>query len=804
MKFTWGWLKDHLDTKCSSEEICELLPMLGLEVEEFQNPLKKLLPFIAVEIKSFKKHPNADKLKICEVFTGKNLLQIICGASNVRVGLRTVLAPVNTWIPGKNLIIKKGNIRGEISEGMLCSPSELGISDEHEGIIELSNEVKIGESFKDIANKQKYSRLDPVIEISITPNRGDCLGVRGIARDIASAGYGSLKELDFSPEKGDFTSPIVWKIDDEVSDLVPIISGTYFKNLKNGSSPQWMIDRLNAIGQRPISAIVDITNYVMIDLGRPLHAFDAKKISGDTLFIRKGKKGEKILALNEKLYECDEDMIVIGDEKGPDDIAGIMGGERTGITEKTTEMFLEIAIFSPSSVASTGRKLNIISDARYRFERGLDQSSPKQTAGYIARLIKSVCGGNCSELVIIGNGFKKNKEILFSPNFTLKLTGLNCDEEKQYEILKNLGFVIDKITNDEWKVTVPSWRNDIDGKADLVEEIIRIYGYDKLEIKSLEKPNVIAKSSFNKFQKGSLFLKRFLSNEGFFEVINFSFINSKIAMNFGGRIQEMQLVNPISSELDCMRPSIIPNLLDVISKNIKRGEKDIRVFEVGPVFFNSDENGQKTSCAALRYGKKIPQNWQDNGTDTTVFDVKLDLLNCLNVIGLQTDRLNVSANVESWFHPGRAGKLELGKFDLGTFGEIHPQLLESFNINERVFCFEFFLENLPLIKDKVSQKKYINLSYYQAVERDFAFIVNKDLEVQNLLNAVRKAAKDYISDINVFDVYRGKNIESDKKSVAITLRLQPKEATFSEQQLNDISNQIILNVEKNCKGKLRS
>ena len=803
MKFTWSWICDHLETKFTISEICKILPMIGLEVEELYNPIEELSSFIVVEITKTFNHPNADRLKLCHVNTGSEVIQVVCGASNARVGLKTVLAPVNTWIPEKKIFIKEGKIRGEKSEGMLCSPLELGVSDDENGIIELSEISKIGENFDKVASRLNFPKLDPVIEIAITPNRGDCLGVRGIARDIAAAGFGKLKDLDFSPEEGSFKSPIRWVIHDEVTELVPSISGRYFKNLKNTESPKWIKERLIAIGQRPISAIVDITNYIMIDLGRPLHAFDADKIDGSELFIRNAKCGEKILALNEKTYDCDEKMIVIGDKEGPDDIAGIMGGERTSITSNTKNMFLEIAIFSPNSVASTGRKLNINSDARYRFERGLDFESPEITSGYIARFFKTICGGEFSQSILIKNTKKNEETINFSPDFTKQLTGVDCNINKQYEILTKLGFKIDKKEQKEWKVKIPSWRNDIEGKSDLVEEIIRIYGYDKLETKSLENSNKISIPSYSQKQKKPLFLRRFLSNSGFYEVVTFSFINDEFAKYFGGGSTNMQIYNPISSELNCMRPSLIPNLLEVTLKNKKRGEKNIKIFEVGPVFLDTSPDGQRISCAALRIGKKEDKNWQDEGKDNNVYDIKSDLFSCLEVLGLQTNNLQISSDFDNWYHPGRAGKIILGKFNLGTFGEIHPKVLEYFNINERVFCFEFLLEDLPPHKNKGVTKKYINLSPFQPVQRDFSFVVPKDLEAQKLIHSISKSVKDIIN-IDIFDIYQGQEINYDKKSIAISVTLQPKNTTFSEQELNNISKQIIANAEKYCEAKLRN
>ena len=803
MKFTFSWLCDHLDTNKSLNEICDVLPMLGLEVEDLYNPLDALAPFRIVEIVEANQHPDADRLRVCRVSTGEGELQIVCGAENARAGLRTVLAPVGTHVPGPNTVIKQGKIRGQISEGMLCSLSELGIGEDHEGIIELPFDAPVGTGFTGFAQTEYAGLVDPVIEIAITPNRGDCLGVRGIARDLAAAGCGTLKDIDFSAEDGEFTSSLTWHIDEEVSSLVPLISGRLFEGVSNGSSPAWMAQRLTAVGQRPISALVDITNYVMIDLGRPLHAYDADKVSGEKLTVRFARVGEQVLALNEKTYHCGSDMLVISDADGPDDLAGIMGGERTGVSDTTTRMFLEIAIFNATNVATTGRKLNIHSDARYRFERGLDATSPVQMAGYIARLVQSVCGGRFSQLIVNGTDDVQPKMVTFPPARTKALTGIDCPDDRQEKILTDLGFSIDKRQPESWQVAVPSWRNDIDGPADLVEEVIRIHGYDNLEMTALPRDHYIARPAFSSLQLRPVLVRRLLAGRGLTEAVTFSFLRPEEAQMFGGGNEALGLANPISTELSMMRPSLLPNLLSAAGRNLNRAESDIRLFEVGPVFLDPSETGQRTAIGAVRVGATNRKDWQDAGRVADLFDAKSDLLAVLDCLGVRTQNLMVSTEVPDWMHPGRSGQFMLGKTMLGCFGELHPQICVDYDLPVGAVGFELWLDNIPLPRHKGPAKPLLKLSSLQPVTRDFAFIVDETVPAQSLIDAIRRASRDVVTDISVFDVYQGKGIEDGRKSVALTVTLQPKDATFSESDLIVLSDQITATVGKNCGGVLR-
>ena len=804
MKFTLSWLHDHLDTTASLEQICETLPMLGLEVEELTDPKAALAPFIVAEILSAEPHPEADRLRVCQVTDGQQTLQIVCGAPNAEAGLKTVLAPVGTYIPGLDITIKQGKIRGQLSHGMMCSASELGLGEDHDGIMALSDDAAVGQAFATYAADTDMPGLDPVIDIAITPNRGDCLGVRGVARDLAAAGLGQLKPLDFSEQPGSFDSSIVWDITDDAKEAVPLVSGRYFADVKNGPSPDWMARRLTAIGQRPISALVDITNYIMIDLGRPLHAYDADKISGNRLVITSASEGEQIEALNEKTYQTEAGMLVIGDADGPDDIAGIMGGERTGVSDGTTNMFLEIAVFDPVSVAITGRKLNLHSDARYRFERGLDQTSPVSMAGYIARMVMQVCGGSCSHLVVAGDDSRPLKQMAFDPKLTAELTGVDIAPGQQADILATLGFEIADSTAAHWQVTVPAWRNDIDGKADLVEEIIRIHGFDKLVMQPLPRTSVIARPAYSAAQKRGPLLRRLLASRGMTEAVTFSFMKSEDAALFGGGQTALGLANPISTDLDMMRPSILPNLLQAAQRNANRGSTDIALFEIGPIFKGTDEDSQHVAVCGLRAGAARSASWQHGHEDVSLFDIKSDLLAALQLIGISTDNLMISRDAPSWMHPGRSGRMKLGKMDMGYFGEIHPSICQHFDLKSGIVGFEFMLDNIQLPRDKGPMKPLLTLSSYQAVTRDFAFIVDTDIEAQALIQSVRKAARDVVQSVSIFDVYQGDGIPQGQKSVALTATLQPKDATFSEDDLKAISDAIISTVQKNTGGVLRS
>lgn len=780
------------------DEILEVLPMIGLEVEDIDDPAKRLSAFRVAEITKAERHPNADKLQVCEVNTGDETLQIVCGAPNARAGLKTVLAVPGTYIPGLDITIKKGEIRGEASFGMLCSAAELGISDAHDGIMELASDAVVGSGAAAAAGLD-----DPMIEIAITPNRGDCLGVRGVARDLAAAGYGTLKPLDFSDEEGSFDSAIQWSVETDEASACPLVSGRMFRGIKNGAAPSWMQERLTAIGQRPIDVLVDITNYIMFDIGRPLHAYDAHKIAGDRLVIRNAKQGESLTALNEKTYDLDDEMIVICDENGPDDIAGVMGGDRTGVSESTTDMFLEIAIFDPIAVAMTGRKLNLNSDARYRFERGLDTDGPTAFAGYITRLVKQLTGAEASHLVTAGAGVAPIEAISFAPSQVLGLTGVDVAKERMVEILEILGFGVDTSAAESWQVTRPTWRPDIHGSADVIEEIIRIHGYEHLPMLSLPRDEMIAKPSISKLQRRTNYIRRALVARDYVEAVTFSFMKDEDAVLFGGGDESLRLANPISADLNMMRPTILPNLLQATGRNLRRGSTDLSFFEVGPVFHGVPADQQFHMACGVRQGRGRIADWRHDNEAVSVFDAKADLLNALSAIGVSVDNLQITNEAPDYYHPGRSGTLMQGRTILGTFGEIHPTIAKHFDIKGACAGFELFFQRVPAAKDKGPAKPLLSLNSLQALSRDFAFVVDEAVSADELMRAVKAGGKPFVQAVNIFDVYAGDKIEAGKKSVAITVTIQPQKATLVDAEIVEISDKIIASVAKNTGGAIR-
>jgi phenylalanyl-tRNA synthetase beta chain len=799
MKFTRDWLYDHLDTARPLEEILEALPMLGLEVESFDDPAQRLASFTIAEVISAEQHPDADRLRVCMVNTGSgDPVQVVCGAPNARAGMKGVFAPVGAWVPGIELELKAGSIRGQDSNGMLCSEREMMISDEHDGIIELAADAPLGESFAGFAGLD-----DPVIEIAITPNRADCLGVRGVARDLAAAGYGTLKPLDTSAHDGGFDSPVRWRLDLEgAGHLCPLITGIAFRGVTNGPSPDWMARRLTAIGQRPISALVDITNYVMFDLGRPLHAYDTAKIHGDELIVRQADGGEPFAALNEKTYQMQPGMITIGDAEGVDDLAGVMGGERTGVSETTTEMFLEIAVFDPISVATTGRKLNLNSDARYRFERGLDSEGPNWTAGHLARMVTSICGGEASMPVTAGPGVDWQRSIFLASGKVEALTGMIVEAGEQQRILEALGFTVSAATGG-CDVAPPPWRGDIDGAADLVEEIARIRGFDHLPMAHLPRDEVVAKPSLSPAQARLFRLRRALAGRGLMEAVTFSFLGEADAMRFGGGGAALTLVNPISADLSVMRPSILPNLLAATARNQDRGESDAAMFEVGPVFLGDAPEDQRTAASGLRHGGTAPREWHGAKREVDVFDARADAEAALSALGIKLAGVQVRTGGPDWFHPGRCGQLVQGRTTLASFGEVHPSVADACGLRGRAVGFEIHVDDVPMPKSKGPARQLLSLSVYQPVTRDFAFIVDRQITAGDLMKAVKSGAGPLMTDMRVFDLYEGTNIGEGKKSIAVTITLTPTRATLTEAEIESISAEIVKIAGKNCGAELR-
>ena len=798
MKLTWNWLLDHLETDKNINQITETLTKLGLEVASVVNLAEDLKEFISVRVDEVYKHPNADKLNICKVFDGKNTFKVVCGAHNVKAGMKGVFANIGSFVPGLNLTLKKGKIRGEDSFGMLCSEKELTLSDNHDGIMELPENSQIGLPIAEIIDLN-----DPVIEIELTPNRGDCLGVRGIARDLSAAGMGKLKDLNTVKVEGDFDSLINWKIDLSGSEkkLCPKIFGRSFSNLENIESPTWLKNRLLAVDQRPISSIVDITNYIMIDIGRPLHAYDIEKIKGDCLTIKMSKKGDEFHALNGNVYELDEGMLVISDKHGVDDLAGIMGGERTGVTERTTKMFLEAAIFDPISIAKTGRKLNINSDARYRFERGLDYESPEFVMNYAVSMIQKICGGSVSKVVSLEQNHL-TKKIKFDPNTTLKLTGVNIDNEFSEKILKKLGFQINS-TKPIWDITVPPWRSDIDGVADIVEEIIRVNGYSSIPSVNLPKKNYIAKPAFKTKHRQNFIASRILASRGYNEVITFSFLNKSMAMQFNGGSRDLSLVNPISSELTDMRPSILPTLLQAAQKNLNKGFEDLSIFEVGPIFKGDNPDEQFNTITGIRTGNKNKRDWRSDSTDYNFYDVKLDILSVLNVVGVPKDSLKIYKDTPNYFHPGRSAVFKIGQVIIANFGELHPEIYDSYGFKKPIIGFEIFHENIPVPKRNKTTRPMLNIASLQTVAREFAFIIDENIDSEKIIQVVKLIDKNLIRDVIIYDIYKGDKIPYGKKSIAIKVVIQPIHQTLTDKDLENISSNIIANINKKLSGFLR-
>ncbi|MFC1672588.1 phenylalanine--tRNA ligase subunit beta [Pseudomonadota bacterium] len=800
MKFTLSWLKDHLDVDATLEEVCDRLTMLGLEVDSVEDRAKGLEDFVVGEVLAAEKHPDADKLQILTVTNGSDELQVVCGAPNARKGLKGVFGASGMYVPGLDFTLKDATIRGVDSKGMMLSEREMGLSDEHTGIVDLPADAPVGERAVDVMGLN-----DPVIEIDITPNRGDCLGVRGVARDLAASGFGTLKPLKIEAIKGVFDSPIDVKLDFTAGaeEACSQFAGRYVRGVKNGPSPKWMQDRLNAIGLRPISALVDITNYSTFDFGRPLHVFDADKVSGN-ITARLGKASEKMMALDGKEYELDEEMCVIADDEKAEALAGVMGGEGSGCTEDTVNVFIESAIFDPIRTAATGRKLNLMSDARYRFERGIDNDFAVDGCENATRLIMELCGGEPSQTIVRGDGPNWRRTINFRPSRVQSLTGVEVDEAEMERILTVLGFIVHK-DNGNWRVEAPAWRGDMVDEPCIVEEIIRVNGYHNIPHVSLERveslPNPAVTPALQKRRK----VRRTLAGRGLVEAVTYSFLPSAHAELFGEVPDTLRLSNPISSDLDVMRPSVLPNLIAAIGRNDARGFTDGALFEVGPQFAGDGANDQTVVASGVRSGQATPRNWTGTARKVDVFDAKADAIAALKAAGAPVGNLQVFEGGPSWYHPGRSGTLRLGpKTILANFGEVHPGVLKKMDVKGPVAAFEVFLDNLPGQKKKAGQARpLVKLSSFQPVARDFAFVVASDVEAHQVARAAVSADKKLIANVALFDVYAGENLGADKKSVAIEVTLQPFDKTLTDEDIEAVSKKVVAAVTKATGGELR-
>ncbi len=804
MKFTLNWLRDHLDTTADLQKIVDTLTMIGLEVEGVEDRTKGLESFIVAEVLEADKHPDADKLKVCTVSTGSETFQVVCGAPNARKGMKAVFATEGTYIPGLDVTLKKAKIRGVESSGMMLSEREMNLSDEHDGIVDLPADAQVG------AQAIKVLGIDdPVIEIAITPNRGDCLGVRGVARDLAAAGIGSLKALNNDKAIGTFDSPIKVHLDfDETTkEACPYFVGRYVRGVKNCESPQWLKDRLLAIGLRPISALVDITNLVTFDLGRPLHVFDVARLKGD-IHVRLAKEGEKILALDGKEYELDGEMTVIADENQAEAIAGVMGGEISGCTDETTDVFIESAYFDPIRTAITGRKLNLQSDARFRFERGVDPVFTYDGAEIATRLVRELCGGEPSEIVVAGSAPDIRQKLRLRGNRVEQLTGVNVPAEEIVRILEVVGCEVTR-NGDDFDVLTPSWRPDIvaglEGEAGLVEEVVRLYGYQQIPATPLERETDLPAQALTPAQKNRSTARRVLAQRGLVESVTYSFLSEDQAALFGEVKDAVRLVNPISADLNVMRPSILPNLIVACGKNADHDNPNACLFEVGPEYHGDGPNDQRTVATGVRSGKTGERNWAQPPRNVDAFDAKADALAALEAIGAPTGNLQVfTDDIPAWYHPGRAGSLRLGpKNILAWFGEIHPGILKQLGVKGPLVGFEIYLENLPKAKPKKTTKPLLKISPFHTVDRDFAFVVDKTVTAEQIIRAAKGADKNLITNVSVFDLFEGASLGEDKKSIAINVTIQPMERTLKDDEIEAIAQKVIGKVVGATKGELR-
>jgi len=800
MKFTLKWLKEHLDTDADLATILDKLTVIGLEVEKVTDRAKGLETFVVGQVIEASQHPDADRLRVCRVDAGGEEHQVVCGAPNARTGMKGVFAAEGSYIPGTDLTLKKAEIRGVESRGMLLSEREMGISDEHDGIVDLPADAPIGAPAVEVMGLD-----DPIVEIAITPNRGDCLGVRGIARDLAAAGIGTLKDLDTTPIPGGFDSPIDVILDfpDGKTDACPYFVGRLVRGVKNGPSPDWLHDRLLSIGLRPISALVDITNLVTLDLGRPLHVFDAAKVNGH-IRPRLAKAGESMLALDGKTYTLDEEMCVIADDATAEGLGGVMGGEESGCTEDTTDVFIECAYFDPIRTAMTGRKLNLQSDARFRFERGVDPAFLEPGMEIATRLVMDMCGGEPSHVVVAGGPPNWQRTFTLRQDRVRTLGGVELAGDEISGILSALGFDHQR-DGDDFVTQVPSWRPDIVGEACLVEEVVRIYGYDKIPAVPMALAEALPHAARTVAQRRRADARRVLAARGMTEAVTYSFLAEKDAALFGAVADSVRLSNPISADLDVMRISMLPNLINAAVRNGARGINDTAMFEVGPQYTGDAPEDQSTAATGIRTGASAARHWDAQARPVDLFDAKADVLAVLAELGVAVDRLQVSAEAPAYFHPGRSGAFKQGpKNTLACFGEIHPRVLKAMDMTGPVAGFEIYLDNLAKPKPKKdAARAHLTLSAYQKVSRDFAFLVDAKVTAAAVAAAAGQADKQLIAEAQVFDVFAGGNMEPGKKSLALSVTLQPMDRTLTDAEIDGVAEKIVANVAKATGATLR-
>ena len=808
MKFTLSWLKDHLETDASLDEITEALTDLGLELEGVEDPAQTLGAFTICRVIEAVQHPNADRLRLCRVEAWTNgpdqpaeEIQVVCGAPNARTGLVGVFAPPGTHVPGTGVDLKPGVIRGVESNGMLCSEREMMISDDHDGIIDLPQDAPLGQRYIDYAGLN-----DPVIEIAITPNRPDALGVAGVARDLAARGLGTLVTPDVAPVEGRFPCPQSVSIDDNVLAKAPVFCGRLIRGVKNGPSPAWLQHRLRAIGLRPISALVDVTNYLTYDRNRPLHVFDADKVNG-AIRVHWGEAGSTLMALDDKEYTFESDMIVISDETGPEAIAGVMGGRPTGCTDETVNVFIESAYWDPITTAATGRRLKIHSDARYRFERGIDPESCPWGVDAATAMILDLCGGEPSEMITAGAVPNTARSYTLRPERVTSLVGMDIARDEQVRILTALGFSATG-TADTLEVWVPSWRPDVHGEADLVEEVARVASLTKLVSQPLPRAVGVGRKTLTQMQTRERDARRMFAALGLNECVTYSFIDAAHAALFGGGSEAVRVDNPISSEMSHMRPSPLPGILAAAARNQAQGTMDIGLFEVGAGYSGGEPGEQETTAVAVRVGASTERHWSGTRRPVDLHDAKADAEAALSALGVPVDKLMVTRDAPEWFHPGRSAALKLGpKVTLAHFGELHPKAVSGMDLRGPVVVATVYLEALPPAKRKGPSRPALQTSNLQAVERDFAFVVDARVEAGQIVRAAYAADKKLIDHVSVFDVFEGKKaveqLGQDKKSVALSVRLQPTTATLTDADIEGVAAKVVASVAKATGGTLR-
>jgi phenylalanyl-tRNA synthetase beta chain len=802
MKFTFGWLKEHLDTDRPLDEITDKLTMIGLEVERIEDKAKLFAPFVIARVVDAKQHPNADRLRVCMVDVGSgDPIQVVCGAPNTRSGMTSVFAPPGAFIPGKNITLGVGKIRDVESRGMLVSEAELQISDDHDGIIDLPGDAPVG------TNYAQWAKLDdPLIEINLTPNRADCTGVHGIARDLGAADMGKFKDPAIKPVKGEFPCPVGVTID--APELCPAFALRLVRGVKNGPSPEWLQRRLTAIGLRPINALVDITNFMTYDRARPLHVFDAAKVRGD-LTVRRGRAGETLVGLDGKTYTLDDSVCVIADADGVESLAGIMGGETTGCSEETTDVLIESALWNEINIARSGRKLGINSDARYRFERGVDPAFALPGLELATKMVLNLCGGTPSEITLAGAIDAPDVVVDFPQSELKRLTGLTIPLSEMRGMFERLGFFVAG-QGERVKVAVPSWRADVRNKADIVEEVVRIVGVDRVPLTPFPRGDNPRKPVLTSIQVRTRKAKRALAARNLVEAVTWSFIAKPQAEFFGGGKPELALANPIAAELSDMRPSLIPGLVAGAQRNADRGFPDTGLFEVGQIFRGDQPQDQIIAAAGLRRGLAKPsgpgRHWSKRDGEVDAFDAKADAISVLLAAGAAPQALQVVPGGPAWFHPGRAGTIHIGPQNvLGHFGELHPTTLENLKADGPLVGFEVFLERIPEPKAKATRAKAaLDLSPFQPVERDFAFVVERNVKAADIVRAAQSVDRKLITGVTVFDLYEGAGIPADKKSVAIAVTIQPRERTMTDDEIDALAAKIVGEVGKRTGGVLRA